>query len=85
MAGPSLTAGTAAAEEWQSGRGSLARQVSQGQGDSHFLSLLLFSSSTCLSDFPPVLKGIGVGVCDLWSSAEPSQNNKKRPRSLIIT
>ena len=36
MADTSMTGGTAVAEEWQSGRGSLARQVSQGQGDSYF-------------------------------------------------
>lgn len=42
MACTSMTARTAVAEEWQSGSGSLARQVAQGQGDSYFLFLPTF-------------------------------------------
>ena len=60
MAGTSMTAVAEAwswrggVAEWQSGRGSLARRVSQGQGDSRLSFPSAFLLIHLSSDSPPV-------------------------------
>lgn len=71
------------------------RQHDQGDPDiqrivrrsQHRFLQAMAENQITLAQFQAPVGGYGkkvvVGVCDLWSEAEPSQNKKKRARSLI--